>query len=358
MNLQPKSYWRDLFATHNFDYGPLHDELLAALADVPEPRYIHENLMVFERVLEFETGSGDTAPGPNSVARRPQIRRDLNLTIAIGSRAWWTRQLVRRLVGAGATLFTIRALPGGSANRVVVAQRSGGRGLTTCRRRGVLTRRDSRTGGAFRGGGRGSHDLCPRPGIRGAGERVGHAGRFHDGGRSRRARREEDREACGLVGAEPRWLPFRGGGYTKERNPDQIWEAATVFRSCRQRPRTRLPADQPRSRVDLRPVHEDDFRRPGSASMPNSRIGTWSSGTALSPSDLPDSTIKRQSNGRAPGQVLPATASSGRRFEPMHRSCLSSDWAQGIHRKLDLMLFHEAFQRGEAIAWVHGETRP
>lgn len=72
MNLQPKSYWRDLFATHNFDYGPLHDELLAALADVPEPRYIHENLMVFERVLEFETGSGDSAPGPNSVARHPQ----------------------------------------------------------------------------------------------------------------------------------------------------------------------------------------------------------------------------------------------------------------------------------------------
>jgi SAM-dependent methyltransferase len=50
MNLRPKSFWRELFMVHDFDYSSLHDELLAALADVPEPRYIHENLMVFERV--------------------------------------------------------------------------------------------------------------------------------------------------------------------------------------------------------------------------------------------------------------------------------------------------------------------
>ena len=71
MNLQPKSYWRDLFVAHDFDYGPLHDDLLAALADVPEPRYIHENLMVFERALESDAGSGDTAPGPSSAAGSP-----------------------------------------------------------------------------------------------------------------------------------------------------------------------------------------------------------------------------------------------------------------------------------------------
>ena len=51
---------------------------------------------------------------------------------------------------------------------------------------------------------------------------------FTTEGEAARARREEDREACRLVGAEPTWLPFRGGGYTKERDPDQIWEAATA----------------------------------------------------------------------------------------------------------------------------------
>jgi SAM-dependent methyltransferase len=49
MNPQPESYWRALFEEHGFALSPLRDELLDAMADVPEPRYLHENLMVFER---------------------------------------------------------------------------------------------------------------------------------------------------------------------------------------------------------------------------------------------------------------------------------------------------------------------
>jgi SAM-dependent methyltransferase len=49
MNLKPTSYWRGLFADYGFVVSPLHDELLDAIADTPEPRYLHENLMVFEK---------------------------------------------------------------------------------------------------------------------------------------------------------------------------------------------------------------------------------------------------------------------------------------------------------------------
>jgi SAM-dependent methyltransferase len=49
MNPQPESYWRELFAKQGFAVSPLRDDLLDAIADVPEPRYLHENLMVFER---------------------------------------------------------------------------------------------------------------------------------------------------------------------------------------------------------------------------------------------------------------------------------------------------------------------
>ena len=49
MNLKPKSYWEALFAGYSFAESRLRDELLDAMTDVPEPRYLHENLMVFEK---------------------------------------------------------------------------------------------------------------------------------------------------------------------------------------------------------------------------------------------------------------------------------------------------------------------
>jgi LmbE family N-acetylglucosaminyl deacetylase len=47
-------------------------------------------------------------------------------------------------------------------------------------------------------------------------------GGFATEGEAASARREEDREACRLVGAQPRWLPFRGGGYTPDKDEDAI----------------------------------------------------------------------------------------------------------------------------------------
>jgi LmbE family N-acetylglucosaminyl deacetylase len=47
-------------------------------------------------------------------------------------------------------------------------------------------------------------------------------GGFATEGEAATARREEDREACRLVGAEPHWLPFRGGGYTPDKDEDAI----------------------------------------------------------------------------------------------------------------------------------------
>ena len=181
---------------------------------------------------------------------------------------------------------------------------------------------------------------------------------FTTEGEAARARREEDREACRLVGAEPTWLPFRGGGYTKERNPDQIWEAATAVVAHAD---SVVVPGFPLTNPDHAWVSDLFTKR-----LSTARLGLYaeqpyryrSGENGPHPSHLPHSTIERQSHGRAPGQVLPATASSGRRFERMHRSCLCSVSPPGIHRKLDLMLLHEAFQRGEAIAWVRSETRP
>jgi SAM-dependent methyltransferase len=49
VNEQPEPYWRALFERNGYVPSPLRRDLLAAIADVPEPRYLHENLMVFER---------------------------------------------------------------------------------------------------------------------------------------------------------------------------------------------------------------------------------------------------------------------------------------------------------------------
>jgi LmbE family N-acetylglucosaminyl deacetylase len=47
-------------------------------------------------------------------------------------------------------------------------------------------------------------------------------GGFTTEGEAATARREEDRVACRIVGAEPRWLNFRGGGYTPHKDTDEI----------------------------------------------------------------------------------------------------------------------------------------
>lgn len=46
-------------------------------------------------------------------------------------------------------------------------------------------------------------------------------------GEAARARREEDRQACSIVGAEPRWLNFGSECYERRGSEDEIWSAVT-----------------------------------------------------------------------------------------------------------------------------------
>jgi SAM-dependent methyltransferase len=51
LNTRPKEYWRSLFAGAGLTTSQREDELAEAIADVPEPAYLHANLMVFERAV-------------------------------------------------------------------------------------------------------------------------------------------------------------------------------------------------------------------------------------------------------------------------------------------------------------------
>jgi LmbE family N-acetylglucosaminyl deacetylase len=48
---------------------------------------------------------------------------------------------------------------------------------------------------------------------------------FDTEGEAASARREEDREACKLVGAVPEWLPFPDAEYADERSETAVWES-------------------------------------------------------------------------------------------------------------------------------------
>ena len=54
INERPLAYWAALFARRGFAKSSLRDDLLAAIADIQEPRFLHENLLVFERANGYE----------------------------------------------------------------------------------------------------------------------------------------------------------------------------------------------------------------------------------------------------------------------------------------------------------------
>jgi LmbE family N-acetylglucosaminyl deacetylase len=47
---------------------------------------------------------------------------------------------------------------------------------------------------------------------------------FHSAATAARARRLEDRRACGIIGADPQWLPFVDDTYGGRSAPDAIWD--------------------------------------------------------------------------------------------------------------------------------------
>jgi len=48
---------------------------------------------------------------------------------------------------------------------------------------------------------------------------------FATEGEAGRARREEDRRACALIGVTPRWLPYGSSDFDRHGDDEQIWEA-------------------------------------------------------------------------------------------------------------------------------------
>jgi len=50
---------------------------------------------------------------------------------------------------------------------------------------------------------------------------------FRSAGEAARIRREEDRRACALLGAEPIWLPFGDEGYGRGAGEDETWAAVS-----------------------------------------------------------------------------------------------------------------------------------
>ena len=47
-------------------------------------------------------------------------------------------------------------------------------------------------------------------------------------GQAANARREEDRQACLIIGAEPRWLTYGAEPYERRATPEQIWSAVVA----------------------------------------------------------------------------------------------------------------------------------
>lgn len=178
---------------------------------------------------------------------------------------------------------------------------------------------------------------------------------FATEGEAATARRAEDREACEIVGAEPRWLPFRGGGYTPRRdrkaiwnavasavadvdavlvpgfpltNPDHAWLAELLAEHRLECRRVGLYTEQPYRYFVRRETTRLEVPAQVGRTLP--RAVEW----MKTPSGIGDRRLKRRAI-LAYASQIPLLG-----FDAWH------------HRKLDLMLLYEAFHQGEALAWL------
>jgi LmbE family N-acetylglucosaminyl deacetylase len=178
---------------------------------------------------------------------------------------------------------------------------------------------------------------------------------FATEGDAARARRVEDEEACRLVGAVPRWLEFRGGGYTPHKDTGAIW--AALAESVGDADAVLAPgfpltnADHvwlakliTERRAECRRVGlyaEQPYRYTARRTKPALEV------TALVP-PLPD--------GTATWENLPSAIGDRRRKRKAilaYRSQLPLLGFEGRRNwKLNQLLFHEALHGGEAIAWL------
>jgi LmbE family N-acetylglucosaminyl deacetylase len=179
---------------------------------------------------------------------------------------------------------------------------------------------------------------------------------FATEGEAARARREEDRVACELVGARPTWLSFRGGGYTKEREPGQIWEAASAF--IAQADAVVVPGF-PLTNPDHAWISDLFTARHSTGLLgfyveqPYRYRARRTRPTPELPSGIDDAELVAWTTARPSigGLRLKRKAIRAYASQLPLLNLASPRW------KVDLMLFHEAMHRGEAIAWVRWEGR-
>ena len=177
-------------------------------------------------------------------------------------------------------------------------------------------------------------------------------GGFATEGDAATGRRIEDAAACGIVGAEPHWLAFRGSGYASERpgdeihasvlqavdgadtvlipgfpltNPDHAWLSALLTERSLPCRRLGVYAEQP-YRYGVRKERPRP-EAPATLEHARTRVSAW---TYHRPR-VREYRLKRRAI-RAYTSQLPLLGYAGT-------------------RKLDRLLLHEARHGGEAISW-------
>lgn len=177
---------------------------------------------------------------------------------------------------------------------------------------------------------------------------------FRTEGEATRARRLEDQEACGLLGACHAWLSFSEGPYVESRSADDVWAAAAELV---QDVRGVLVPGFPLTNPDHAWLSTVLLER----GLPCRRVGFYAeqpyrytlrshSSRLATPASIRESS----------GAVLewahigthPRDAWTKRRAILAYRSQMPLLGFVGHrHRKLNRMLAHEALHRGEAISW-------
>lgn len=175
-------------------------------------------------------------------------------------------------------------------------------------------------------------------------------GGFTTEGEAATGRRHEDRAACDVIGATPKWLTFRGGGYTSERAPEEVWDA--VQGGVRGADAVLVPGF-PLTNPDHAWLSELLTTR----SLPCERVGLYA--------EQPYRYMLRRS-AAMPGpneagwvRSRPSVASYRLKRRAIRAYTTQLDLLGFSKRPwtLDVLLMHEALHGGEAFAWL-GEGRP
>ena len=178
---------------------------------------------------------------------------------------------------------------------------------------------------------------------------------FATEGEAATARRVEDQEACRLVGAEPRWLSSRSGGYTRHKDRNAIWTAlagAVTEADAVLVPGFPLTNPDHAWLAELLTEHRLECRRVGLYTEQPYRYFVRRETPRLEVSAL----LRRSLPSTVEWTKTPGGISDLRRKRRAILAYASQipllGFAARRQLKLDLMLLHEALHRGEALAWL------